>query len=110
MTVGRAAALLVTFIGALVLGIVIGAHNPDKFGTRTSEPTVSTEPQPAQPVAGAYASEEEGFGCSDGEARRGSRKHGGQLARPGRHAGVAEAAEARAEQGHGSGQGRGRLP
>lgn len=51
MTVGRAAALLVTFIGALVLGIVIGAHNPDKFGTRTSEPTVSTEPQPAQPVA-----------------------------------------------------------
>ena len=28
MTVGRAAALLVTLIGALVVGMVIGAHFP----------------------------------------------------------------------------------
>jgi len=52
MTVGRAAVLLVTFIGALVVGMFIGAHYPDKFGNRSSESTLSTAPPPAaEPVA-----------------------------------------------------------
>ena len=51
MTVGRAAALLVVLVGVLFLGIVIGAHFPEKFGNRPAESAISTEPQPAQPAA-----------------------------------------------------------
>lgn len=50
MTVGRAAALVVTFIVALVIGLVVGAHNPDKFGNKSSESTVSTAAPSAQPA------------------------------------------------------------
>ncbi len=51
MTAGKVAVLLLTFIGALVIGMVVGAHFPDKFGNTSSESTVSTAPQPAQPAA-----------------------------------------------------------
>ena len=47
MTVGKVASLLVSFVGALVVGMVIGAHLPDTFGTHTTESTATTAPQPA---------------------------------------------------------------